>query len=224
MKPIRVAVVSANLGSYDPVVDYPIQKVDSHIELDIYRLNDNNFFPRPLAMTSRLMAGMPKMLSWQMFPCYDFYIWVDASCTLSNENSVMWFIDKIIGYDFALFKHPDRYTIYEEYEFVKRKIKEGSKYLCSRYKDEWLDQQMNCILDDRTFVDDSLYASTAFVHKNIKKNQAVLKDWCFHKTRFLLHDQLALPYVIKKGNCKVNVIPDNYLKCEPLTYIRNRKR
>jgi hypothetical protein len=224
MKEIRVAVISANLGNYDPVIDYVPQKVDPNIVPAIFRLNDSTFLPRPKAMTSRLMAGMPKMLGWQFYPGYDYYIWVDASCSLQNENSIMWFMDKIIGYDFAFFQHPNRNTIYEEYEFVKKKISEGSKYLCSRYQDEWLDGQMVYILEDKSFVDDSLYASTAFIYKNTKKVQNILKEWWFHKTRFLLHDQLALPYVVRKGNGKVNVIPDNYLKCDYLTYTRNRGR
>lgn len=222
MKDIRVAVINANLGNYDSVVEYPKQIVPHYVQLHIYRLNDINFPPRPKAMTSRLQAGMPKMLGWQFFPDYDYYIWVDTSCILANENSVMWFLDKIIGYDFAFFRHPDRNTIYDEYSFVKRKMAEGSKYLCSRYQDEWLEAQFNVIAEDLKYDDNILYASTAFVYKNTKKVQNVLKEWWYHKTRFLLHDQLALPYVTR--NCRVNVIPDNYLKCPALTYVRGRKR
>jgi hypothetical protein len=222
MKDIRVAVINANLGNYDPVVEYVPQKVDSYITVDIFRLNDSSFPPRPKAMTSRLQAGMPKMLGWQFFPGYDYYIWVDTSCTLQNSGSVMWFLHKVIGHDFSFFKHPDRDTVYEEYLFVKRKMAEGSKYLCSRYQDEWLDSQMNHILLDKSFVDNKLYASTAFIYRNTVKVQNVLKEWWYHKTRYLLHDQLALPYVTRK--CKVNIIPDNYLKCEYLTYTRNKKR
>ena len=224
MKMIRVAVVSANLGNYDPVIEYVLQKVNDDIELDIFRLSDKEFPPRPKAMTSRLQAGMPKMFSWQLFPGYDFYIWVDTSCSLQNEDSVMWFMDKIKGYDFAFFKHPDRNTVYEEYTFVKRKIAEGSRYLCSRYEGEWLDEQIEYITNDPSFVDDCLYASTAFIYKNTKKVQNILKEWWFHKSRFLIHDQLALPYVVQKGNGKVNVIPDNYLKCDYVTYTRGRGR
>ena len=83
---------------------------------------------------------------------------------------------------------------------------------------------MNYILADKTFVDDSLYSSTAFIYKNTKKVQNILKEWWFHKSRFLIHDQLALPYVVQKGNGKVNIIDENYLRCHYITYTRGRRK
>ena len=45
-----------------------------------------------------------------------------------------------------------------------------------------------------------------------------MKEWFYHTSRFHSIDQLSLPYVIK--DLKVNVIPDNYMKCKYLEFTR----
>ena len=76
---MKIAVITANLGNFDPNVDYAEQS----LAYDFYKFTDENFPPRFNSMTPRLQARIVKMFGWQMVPPHDLYIWVDSSCILS---------------------------------------------------------------------------------------------------------------------------------------------
>ena len=162
------------------------------------------------------------MFGWELFPGFDYYIWVDASMSVSHPDCAEWFVSKCEHHDIAVFRHPDRKTVREEYEFVKEKLEQGNKYLSSRYEGEWLDAQAQSILSNPTFRDENLYASTAFVYKPNNHVKDAFREWWWHKSRYLLHDQLAFPYVLDRAWCNVNVIEESYLKIPYLTYARNK--
>jgi hypothetical protein len=220
---MKILVHTANLGDFDPVIDHIPQIPPLGDTIDFVRFTNENFPPRLHVMTPRLQARIPKMFGWQMRPGYDFYIWIDSSCTLLHPESVRWFLEQCRGCHMAVFKHPDRNTITEEYEFVKTKIEEKNKYLVLRYENELADEQMAEIRADKAYKDEMLFASTAFVYANHPKVHALLKEWWYHTSRYHAIDQLSFPYVIWKSKCTVRVIPDNYLKTPYLTYTRNKK-
>lgn len=220
----RVAVIAANLGAYDRQGAWPALTVPQGVVVDVHRFDDTTLPPRPLAMTSRLRCGIPKMFGWQMRPGYQAYIWIDASCA-PTPIAVEWFLTQLGQAELAVFRHPDRRTIREEYEFLKARLaKPGERYLTSRYTGEWLDELYAWICNDDAFIDGALFASTAFVYRPTARVTAMLKEWWITKTRWHLHDQIAWPYLIVKSGCRVNVIPDNYLRCPALTYTRNHGR
>jgi hypothetical protein len=221
---MRILALSANLGGYDKPKSWPEQKLDSGVELDIIRLTDETFPPRPLAMTSRLQCGIPKMFGWQLYPGYDAYIWIDSSCILTNEYSVMGFVGKLFNDDIAVFKHPDRNSISEEYHFMKARMERpGETYLNSRYKGEWIDEQYKFLMDDPTFEDNNLFASTAFIYRPSNKIKWSFEEWWALKCRYLLHDQLAFPWVLSFTGVEMNIIKLDYRDCELTTYVRNKK-
>ncbi len=212
-----VAIISANLGNFDPPGFWTHQKGATMIQF-----TDNNFAPRSQSMTPRLQARIPKMFGWQMVPGYDVYIWCDASFAMQRTDSTSWLLDQLRGCDLAFFRHPDRRTIQQEYEFIKRKVEEGNKYLSVRYKDELIEDQMAAIAG-QGYVDDTLYASCAFVYRNCLQVQACLKEWWYHTSRYHSVDQLALPFVVRNSGCAVSVINENIYKIPYLTYIRNKR-
>jgi len=167
-----------------------------------------------------MQARIVKCFSWQLVPGYDHYIWVDGSCSLWHRDSVKWFLEQCAGYDAAFFKHPDRSTIQQECDFLKLKLAQQSRYICSRYQGEFLDEQMAEINSDPTYKDNLLIASTAFVYRDSSSMRDMLKHWWYHISRYHIIDQLALPYVIHKSGCKVNIIDENYGKIPYLTPTR----
>ena len=163
-----------------------------------------------------------KMFGWQFVPDRDVYIWIDASRGLLRSDTVAWFLEQAGTADLLLFRHPERNTIREEYEFMKaRMARPGERYLNSRYVGEWLDEQYAAVSGG--YVDDALYASTAFLYRNTLKVRAMLKEWWHHKSRYLLHDQLALPYVVKRSACTVKVISDSVYTSPHLPMTRGRR-
>lgn len=221
---MKVAIISANLGSYDPPAEWPALDVPKGVELEIVRLTDENFPPRSLAMTSRLQCGIPKWFGRDFAPTADVIIWIDASCA-PTRIAVPWFLKQLGDRDLAAFRHPERRTIRAEYEFMKaRMARPGETYLNSRYKGEDLDGMM-AFIERQHMSNAPLYATTAFAYLWSPYVADALEHVWSLKARYLLHDQLAFAYVVGWANLSRKAIADNYLKCSALTFLRpSRKR
>jgi len=219
----RVAVITANLGSFDRLQDYAGQDLPPSVEMTRVIFTDSNFPPRTHSLTPRLQARIPKMFGWQMCPGYDYYIWVDASCALLDRNSVAWFLKHLTKgcYEIALFRHPDRHSIREEADFLRLKLAEHNKYLTPRYAGEDIDGQLAEIMSDPLYKDDVLYASTALAYADTRLVRSALKEWWYHTSRYHSIDQLSLPYVVR--NLTIGHLDGSYLDCPYLTYTRNLK-
>lgn len=219
---LKVAILSANCGSYDLPGPWPELAVPDGVSLSVHRLDDSNFPPRPLAMTSRLQCGIPKWCGTDFASDADVIIWIDASCA-PTSIAVPWFLEQLGGAEIAVFAHPERATVREEYEFIKaRMARPGERYLNSRYKDEWIDEQFR-FLEKAGAADLPLYASTAFVYRIASWVRQALRECLWHKMRYLLHDQLIFPWALLSCNCDVRVIQGDYLHCPALTFVRKRK-
>jgi hypothetical protein len=221
---VKLLIYSANLGNFDKPKDHEEQALPFGItQIDYFRYTDDNFPPRFNSMTPRLQARICKMMTWQMKPGYDYYLWVDASCRLSKEDSADWFMKQLGDADIAVFKHNKRETVQDEASFLKYRLeaeKEGSKrpYVLPRYENERIDDQL-AVVDPEA----ELYASTAFIMKNDTPAKDLMTIWALHT--FLYHsiDQLSLPHAIKASGVKARVIKQDYLKCPSPQYTRGKK-
>lgn len=211
-----IAITTANLGNFDT----PIDPVQQDIDAGFKRFTDENF-PPIAGLTPRLQYRIPKMFSWQMLPGYECYIWLDGSVSLMRENSALWLLDQLGDGDIALFKHPWRDTIKKETDFIEERLKRGDKYLTPRYQNGLHKEQYADISLDTNFVDDKLYASTAFIYRDSEKVRDALRMWWLHTSRYFTVDQLALPYVTK--DLDVRVINENPFKGEHVSLVSEHK-
>lgn len=219
---MKLAVLSANLGGYDPHVPWVPQLVNG-ASVDAHRFNDGNFPLREKAMKPALQCAIPKMFGFDIVPGADVYLWVDASRGLLRPDTAQWFLDKLGTAEMALFLHPERHTIREEYDFMKtRMARAGETYLTARYAGEWLDQQYAAVCQP-WYEDRKLYASTAFIYRPTVRVRAMMREWWFHKSRYLLHDQLALPYVVKEHRVHVAEMTESVYNCDHLPYTRKQR-
>jgi len=205
---MKIALLTANLNNInEDVQKYHIkQELPKGWVFDIFNFTDENFPPRTSAMTPRLQAKLPKILGWQLIPDYDFYIWMDSYFTLSRPDTVQWLVDHCENSDIALFPHPDRDSIKDEWEYMLKEIKWGNSYLIERYENEPLPQQVALYLSDTNFVDDKLYAGGVIVYKNNKDIRNLLLAWMIHIIKYSIQDQLSLPYVLSKSSCNIDEI------------------
>ena len=218
---MKVAAISANLGGYDVPQPWPAFDLPAEVEVLAHRLTDADLTPRPLAMTSRLMCGLPKWFGTYYVPGCDVYLWIDASCT-PTPQAIRWFLERLDS-EIAVFKHPDRDTVAEEYAFVTERMQRPKEtYLNSRYAGEWIEEQFAYIVE-RGGAGLPLYASTAFAYRPTPRVIAALAECFTLKARFCLHDQFAFPFVLHQHGCAVTVIPDNYLTCPALVFTRKRR-
>jgi hypothetical protein len=218
---MKIAIITANLGHFDPpsyiVPQIPIENV----EIDIHRFDDNNFPPRIKAMTPRLQARIPKMFGYDMVPGYDYYIWLDGSFSILNEQTIQWYLSIIASKDIVFFKHPTRNNIKSEADFIRKKIEDKNEYLTSRYWGELIDDQL-AACNKPGYEDDLLLATCSFIYKNCDSVKILLKEWWIHTSRYHIVDQLSIPFLLKTSNCKFMVIDEDIYHIPYVTYTRNQ--
>lgn len=216
---MKLAIISANLGNFEPDVEWVTQTIPG-VEITVIRYTDKSFPPR-INMSPRLQARIPKMFGWEMAPGFDCYLWVDSSRGLLRPDSADWFYKQAQGVDLVLFKHPHRNTIKEEAEFIRErmdKTKHRREYLRVRYTGELIDEQLQAI--DKDYIDNCLYASTAYFYWDTPKVREMLCDWWFHTSRYHAVDQLALPYLVWKHKCSVKVLDEDVYNCQYIPIVR----
>src|SRR4029077_15640216 len=149
-----------------------------------HRFDDNNF-PPIIGLTPRLQYRIPKMFGWQMFPGYDYYLWLDGSFSIQHPNGLEFFLKRIVeNKDMVLFKHPWRDTITEETKHIEDYLQKGDKYITPRYKNGLHKEQLAECLADPNFKDDKLFTSTVFMYKNIQKVRDAMKFWWSQTSRY----------------------------------------
>lgn len=214
---MRVAILTANLGGFDT----PVDPVPQDIDTTFHRFDDSNF-PPVAGLTPRLQYRIPKMFGWQMFPGFDYYIWLDGSMSFDRVDSARWFVDQLEGgYDAAFFKHPYRNTAKEETTHIEEYLQKKDKYITPRYENGFHLEQMADIEGHTDYVDDHLFTSTAFIYKDSEHVRDALREWWLHTSRYFTVDQIALPFAVR--NISVKTIEDNQYKSDYLAEVSKHK-
>ena len=206
---VKIAVISVNLGGFDQSSFH----VPQSLPYDYFMFTDENFPPRYTAMTPRLQAKIPKFFGWQLAPGYDYYLWIDGSLSLSHPDSLKYFYEQCQGQDFVVLRHPVRPNIRQEVRYTRKGLKQEAAYFTGRYTNELLKEQYDEILADKDFKDDLLVCGGIFMYKNTSEVKRMFKEWWYHVSRYIVQDQIAFPYVLKKSGIKINVRPDDIRNC-----------
>lgn len=220
---MKIAVLTANLGKFDINVPNADQILPKGVQMDFHRFTDENF-PPITGLTPRFQYRIPKLFGWQMFPGYDYYIWMDGSFSMQHGEAVKWFLDRCQGYDMAVFRHPWRKTLAEEVAHIDKKLAEGNKYITQRYTNGLHKEQLASIIESTkytTFKDENLYASTSFIYKNNLSVISALNEWWLLQSRYYTCDQIAMTYALR--NLNLNVIEQNQYKIPYLTLTSKHK-
>lgn len=213
---MKLAILSANLNSFDKVVKPVEQELPKGVDQIAYHCFTDNDFPPITGLTPRLQYRIPKCFGWQMSPGYDYYIWLDGSMSFTKEDSAKWFVDQLGNADFAVFKHPYRSTIQEECDHIEDHLNQEKPYITSRYKNGLHKEQLADIQLDDSYEDDHLYASTAFIYRDSEEVRDAMRMWWLHQSRYYTCDQLAFTYALR--GLAVKVIHENPFKASHLTH------
>lgn len=191
------------------MIDHATQSIphDWHIS------NDTNFKSRSKAMTPRLQARIPKTHGWQMFPGYDYYMWIDGNLQLKHEDSLKHFLEALEGHDVVALRHHRRPNIRQEVRYIRKGINQQSRYIVGRYENELLKEQYDVIKNDPDYEDTDLLLSGAFMYRNTPEVQQALKEWWYHISRYHIVDQIGFVYALKKAKLKINMLDDLYNDC-----------
>ncbi len=220
---MRIAILTANLGSFDQVKPIVEQTMPEGVDEIAYHCFTDKDFPPIAGLTPRLQYRIPKLFGWEMFPDYDIYIWLDGSVSLQRPDCVEWYLKQLSGADAAFFRHPQRGTVKQEVEHIEEKLKLKHWYITPRYENG-----LHRYFYDKFYVkshceDTDLYASTAFIYRNNEKTKNMLQAWWYLQSRYYTCDQVHLPLVIKTTNVEVNKIRDNLFKIGYLSLVSHHK-
>jgi len=209
MDKVRIAVISANLGGIDDGVKiiHPEQTLAEGYEIEFFHLTDANYPLRHKALHPRLQAKIPKMLGYELYPGFDYYIWLDGNFSLVDQNSVMEFVRSCQGLDACFFAHPYRKTVKDEFEFMLSKLN-NDQYLQDRYHNEYIEEQQQMYSKLEGFDNHSLYAFGSFIYnKNLIEKQEfnIFQQWFYHNSRYSVQDQLSFPYLLLKNKDIYNI-------------------
>lgn len=200
---MKLAILTAVLDDFDTIVD-PVKQFlhNPTIEYDFIRITDKEF-PPIKGLTPRFQYRIPKYFGWQMYPGYDYYLWLDGGVSLTSDKSLAYFYNRCLDRDMVVFKHPWRNSIAEEVQHIddylnrKSGTKKGQDYLIRRYENGLHKEQLKDIQYDTDYMDDHLYASTAFMYRDSERVRDAFRNLFLHQARYFTCDQLAFTYCIK---------------------------
>jgi hypothetical protein len=217
---VHTLVVSASLGGFDQ----PFDSVPQSIPHDFHLFTDETFPPRDKTMTPRLQAKIPKCFAWQLRPGYETYLWLDGNLRLARPDSLAHYLDALEGYDLVALRHPARPNIRQEVRYTRKGINQQSIYMLNRYPNECLKELYEVIERDQDYTDDLLVIGGIFLYRNTPEVQAMLKEWFYYMTRYIVQDQISFAYVLKKSGLKFNVLNEPYDESPYLTTQKHAKR
>jgi len=214
---VRIAVLQANLGSFDT----PQDPVEQAIPFTFHRWTDDNF-PPITGLSPRLQYRIPKTHGFEMFPGYEYYLWLDGAVTLLRNDCLKWYLDQLDGGDIAFFKHPFRRNVRQEVAHIEEHLEQGKPYITARYKNGLHREFLDRILAEG-YPDKTLYASTAFIYRNTEKVQSALRDWWYEGTRYFTCDQVQLPYICYTHDLDVRVLSEPIYKSGYISLVSHHK-
>lgn len=213
---MRIAILQANLGNFDTPKDPVLQ--DYPDEIVFHRFTDEDF-PPIVGLTPRLQYRIPKLFGWQMFPDFDYYIWLDGSVSFQRDDCVAWYMHQLGDNDIGFFAHPNRSTIKAEVHHIEEHLQLGKKYITSRYAGGLHKEQLELIEKNKIFKDTKLYASTSFIYRNKKQVQDLMERWWYYQSRYFTCDQVVLPYLLWMSDIKVSTFNEPLYKSGYLSLV-----
>ena len=171
MKDLKVALISANINSFDEPTIIPAgMKCDTYVYTE-------KIFPFPLKnLNPRLQGKYIKINTHRFLPGYDAYIWIDGSVEIKDKKFISHVMKALDGKDVAISTHYERKNVYEEIEYILARIEEGKEYLITRYANEPLAEELLFYKNNRLPEDHPLYICRFFARWNNEKVNRVFDD------------------------------------------------
>lgn len=204
---MKVAIITCNIGGIDKI--YPPVKQTADFELFYY--TENNLpFPFP-ALNNRLKGKYLKTQAHR-FLKHDIFIWIDGSVEITSEDFVETIIDELLYSEVIIQPHTERKNVYEEFNYIQKRMQQGNPYLLKRYAGQPFDQEREFYLKQGLPKEFPLYQCSFFARANNKRMNTVFNEWWDMILRYSNFDQSQFSYVAWKNNLQIAGIDNLFVR------------
>lgn len=194
----KIALYTVNVGGYDS----PKNLVLTPYVHYYYFTDDSSYAPPPGINAFYLEPSTDpvrqsrdvKMNVHKYLPDFDYYIYIDASYSVTKSLSELFSTIDITKSKLWLKRHPRRVNIAQEAKRVKELRKADP---------ERVDEQLEHYKKDKFNIHSGgLYECGVIFRANDPKINKLFEDWYGQIEKFTARDQLSLPYVLDRHNIK----------------------
>jgi len=148
---------------------------------------------------NRRTAKIPKILTHQLLPTYNYYIWHDYTNYVSLDPEKI-ISDYLKDSDFAFFNHPHRNCLYDEaIEVLRSRLDHNEK----------INMQIKYYTEMKVKEKNNFFEATTFVRRNNDVCNKVCTFWYEHMDKFSSRDQISLPAALQEYSPKISILPGN---------------
>jgi hypothetical protein len=139
----------------------------------------------------RMDAKWARMNPEFLLPEYDVTIWIDGSFQIRSPDFVPWVLEAVgrSSYGFALFQHPERDNIYDEY---------AMSLTHRKYDGERMEEQVAHYKWNGLPADHGLWATGIMGRRKNDVLRSINQQWMNENIVWSWQDQLSLPFVLWK--------------------------
>ena len=188
---MRVALITANYGAYDPVRDLP----DDHGFDEAICVTDRadlvgkgwNTFVEHQEEPPRLAAKRPKMLPWLYTSC-DAAVWLDASFEITDRGFSKWVREHLARDEFVVWVHPEGRVDYADEAAVC--------WDWPKYRAYPMREQVETYRSAGMPRGWGLFAGGTVGWVFTDRVKAFGERWYEEQTRWSIQDQVSLPFLL----------------------------
>ena len=187
---MRVALITACYGAYDPVRPIPEMGFDDTILVtDDPEASVEGWrtVVEPSDLHPRLAAKRPKMLPWLYTDC-DAAVWLDASFEIVGEGFSQWVRDHLALNDFVVWLHPEGRVDYADEAAVCWDF--------PKYRDFDIKGQVSDYADKGMPRYWGLFACGTVGYRFTPAVKRFAELWYGEQIKWSIQDQISLPYLL----------------------------
>lgn len=201
---MRVALITASYGAYDPVRDLPegLGFDEAICVTDRADLAGDGWsaFVEQRDEPPRLAAKRPKMLPWLYTDC-DAAIWIDASFEITSRHLRAWAQKHLDKDDFTIWSHPEgRICLWQEAQVC---------WDFPKYQDQPIRAQAEHYLADGMPQHWGLFACGTIGWRFTPEAKRLGGAWYREQEKWSIQDQISLPYLLWETGKKFGIWDGN---------------
>ncbi len=132
----------------------------------------------------------------------DYFIWTDGKIRIISNNFIHAVLKQLDHNEFGILKHQYRKCIYKEVDHIEHCIKEGNKYLATRYETRPIRKEVEFYRAQGYPVNNGLNDCKIFIVKNTPRTNLLFDEWwqsCLNDS----FDQIAIQFLAWKQDIKI---------------------